>query len=83
MASSMNRHEQFSLDDHKGGGIFNDDVEGARIALNVGWMCGLHASFWLLSVRLQRFCGFSHVERSGGVISVKNAACYIKAFDHR
>ena len=46
MASSMNRHEQFSLDDHKGGGIFNDDVEGARIAQNVGWMCGLHASLW-------------------------------------
>ena len=38
----MYLHGRLSFDDHKGGGVFHDGVEGARIALNVCWMCGLH-----------------------------------------
>ena len=46
-------HGSLWLVDHKGGGIFHDDVEGEKRAANIGWMCGLHASLWLAFVRLQ------------------------------
>ena len=66
----MNLHGRLRLVDPKGERIFHDDVEGGRIAVNICWMCGLHASLWLACVRLQLLHGFYHVKWSGGVIRI-------------